>query len=135
MTTKGKLVFKIIWIVLAIALWTIGLVLFLNALNNNGDPLAMYFAWGGLCVIVTLRSFFTNLSSSTKRGRRQGANDYTVTDKGSHYAVENHPIRGAIIGFVAGIIAGLLIGPVLVPIHIIKSLIQIVNLIKDSKAE
>ena len=135
MTTKTKFVFKIIWVVLAVALWTIGLVWFLNALNNNGDAFGMYFAWGGLCAIVTIRHFFTTLNSSTKSGRRRGANDYTVTDNGSHYTVQNHPFKGAVIGFIAGIIAGLVIGPIIVPILVIKSVIQIIRTAKELKAE
>lgn len=132
-STKAKvvssIVFKSIWLVLAIGLWIGGLVAF----NSNEDKLAGWFIWGGLCSICVIWTLLKNAGKSAKKGARDGANDYTITDHGSHYVVENHPLRGAIIGFVGGLIGGVAIGQILVPIFVIKNTIALISSLKMLK--
>ena len=126
---KKQLVSKIIWVVLAVALWVTGLIIF----TTNPDKLVGYLIWGALCAVCTIKSVMSGASKEGRKGRARGANDYTVTDNGSHYTVENHPIRGAILGFIGGLIGGVIAGPIVVPIHTVKNLISIVKMSKQMK--
>ncbi len=126
---KKQLIGKIIWLALAIALWVTGLILF----TNNQDKLVGYLIWGALCAVCTIKSVMSGAADQGRKGRRRGANDYTVTDNGSHYTVQNHPVRGAIFGFIGGLIGGVIAGPIVVPIHSIKNLIAIVRLAKQMR--
>ena len=126
---KKQLISKIIWLVLAIALWVTGLILF----TNNPDKLAGYLIWGALCTICTIKQVMSTAKKGAKDGRRKGANEYSITDNGSHYTVQNHPLRGAIIGFIAGILAGVLMGPILVPIYSITNVLLIIKIAKQMR--
>ena len=120
----GRIVGRLIWIILNVALWVTGLILFIYNINY-GDWLIGYLIWGGLCTICTFKSMWSSARGQGKSGRARGANTYSVTDNGSHYTVQNHPVRGAIIGFLGGLIGGFLVGPVIVPIIMIKNLVTI----------
>ena len=152
--SKGKIIWKlvwqIIWWVFAAALWTVGLILFLQTIKNyegqaDADKWIGYLTgwaiWGGLCAVATLRDSLANVfGQASKQGRKgaiRGANDYTVTDNGSSYTVENHPMRGGILGFIGGLIGGVIgtvvAGPISIPLKLIRKITTIVKTGKQLK--
>ncbi len=125
------IVFNCIWLVVSAILWGGGLSVFL------GDKtFGMWMLWGAMCAIPIIIPVIKLIAGTTKDGRRQGANDYTATDYGSSIHVENHPFRGAVLGFVVGVIVSLIVGPALLIFYFIKTLIKtvtsIVNLAKSA---
>ena len=129
---KKQLISKIIWTAIAVVLWVVGLVIFTNYLKGE-NGLAGYLIWGALCAVCTIKSVMSGAKKEGVKGRRRGANDYTVTDNGSHYTVQNHPLRGAITGFIGGLIGGVIAGPIVVPINTLKNVVAIVNIAKQMK--
>ena len=130
-STKGNLVKTIIWLVLAIVLWSVG---FFNYIDTpEEDKVLAWFLWGAFCVIPMIRIVWRTIRKSTADGARKGANSYTIDlDRGVVY---NHPVRDAIIGFLGGVIGGLAVGPVGLPVLIIVNLITMIKLIKVVKGE
>lgn len=127
---SAKMIFKIIWIVLAITLWTIGCVMFAKA---QQDKFLYWFYWGALCSICIIGTVLKGASKQGRIGRAKGANDYTASVSGNTVTVENHPLRGAIIGFIGGLLGGILAGPIVLIIYMIKNIIELVKLIKTAK--
>ena len=123
---KKQLILKSIFVVIAVSLWVTGLVIFVNYPEEEG--LIGYCIWGALCSVCTIRAILFGAKKEGRKGRARGANDFTVTDNGSYYTVENHPLRGAIFGFIGGLIGGIIAGPIAVPIDIVRNLIDIVKL-------
>ena len=123
---KNKLVLKSIWVVIAIALWVTGLVVFIN--YPEGEGFIGYCIWGALCSVCTIRAILLGAKREGRKGSARGANDFSVTDNGAYYTIRNHPLRGAIFGFVGGFIGGVLGGPIVVPLDIVRNLIDIVKI-------
>ncbi len=147
--SKGKivwnLIWKFIWLFFKIAMWAVGLVAFLNVLNNypDMDPfwrfLLAWVIWGGFCAVAILRDTLAGAFGGGKRGGNdgaaRGANTYTID---SHGTIENHPLSGRILGFIGGFIGGLLggvlVGPIIVPRKMITNIKDIVRYCKQLKA-
>ncbi len=126
---------KIFWVIFCMLLWITGLIIFIINCNSGVEYgwLLGFIIWGAFCSICTIKSLMSSAIAGGKEGRKQGANDFTVTDKGSHYVVQNHPLRGAIIGFIGGLLGGFIIGPIVVPINTIRDIIVIVRISKEAK--
>ena len=128
-SAKSSLVKTIIWLVLAVVLWSAGLFVHLDTAED--ERIISWFVWGALCIIPTIRIIWGVIRKSTKDGARKGANSYTI-DVGRG-VVYNHPVRDAIIGFLGGVIGGLAIGPVGLPVLIVANLVKMFRLIKEVK--
>lgn len=126
---KKQLISKIIWVSIAVVLWVTGLIIF----TSFPEKFTGYLIWGALSAICTIKAVMSGAKKEARKGRVRGANDYTVTDNGSHYTVQNHPLKGAILGFIGGLIGGVLVGPVVVPIYTVKNVIAIVKIAKQMK--
>lgn len=120
-----------IWLLVSVVLFGVGLGVFIYQINNE---LAWYWAWlifGAFCVIPCIRYIWIAVVTQTKKGYIEGANDYTTTVTVSSTSVsartQNHPIRGAIIGFLGGILGGLIAGPVATLFIIITYITKVIK--------
>ena len=125
---KKLLISKCVWTALAIALWVGGLCIFIKNLKID-NWLMGYFIWGTLCAICIIKLVLSLAKNQGKIGRAKGANEYSVTDNGSHYTVQNHPFRGAVIGFITGLLADIVAGPIIVPINVLVNIVVIIKIL------
>ena len=117
---------KTAWLVAGIVLWILGLFMFLDH-----KEFLRWMAWGILCTPFIIPFLISMISDGAKSGRHQGANSYTAKDCGTHIRVENHPLRGALVGGVIGLVIGVLAGPIFYPITAAKKTISLVGNIKS----
>lgn len=125
--TIGKIVFKSIWVLASLFLWIGGLVTFFGE-----KSFGYWMMWGGMSIPMTFFWMVPNvILKSIKDNRREGARSFTVSSDGR--TISNHPFLGAVFGFIAGIFVTLLLGPIAAPFIGIKSIVEIIKLIRDLK--
>ena len=132
-TSVPELVFKSIWLAIALLLYFVGMAIFLQ-----DKTFGMWIAWGFVCAIPTLGDVIRSAVVEGRRGAVKGANTYTATVSSNSVTVQNHPFREALIGILVSIFASLLAGPVVLALKILTIVIQIVffviALVKTKKA-
>ena len=110
------IVFRIVWLVVAVFLWVSGLVYFID-----DTRFMTWFGWGIACAIPLCVQIIKNSISSAREGAHEGSHEYTVTyspDTGN-VDVRDHSASGCLWGFVGGLLGGLLVGPVVLPLYIV----------------
>ena len=108
-------VFRIIWLIIAVGLWVGGLVYFIER-----TEFMSWLTWGVACAIPLCVQIIKNTISSARRGAYEGSHEYTVTyspDTGN-VDVRDHSASGCLWGFVGGLIGGLLVGPLVLPLYV-----------------
>ena len=133
-TSVAGLVFKSVWLVIAVILFITGMLGFLR-----DKSFGMWMAWGFCCLIPMLGNVIRDIIVSGNRGARRGANTYTASVDSTGVTVSNHPFREALIEIVATILASLLLGPIALGFKMLVTVIQIVSfsvtLAKSKKAK
>ncbi len=107
------IIFRVIWVVIATALWILGLIYFIE-----DTRLLTWFAWGVVCAIPLCVQIIKNAIDSAREGAYRGAHEYTVTYYDNHAEVRNNSASGCLWGFVGGLFGGLLVGPVILPLYV-----------------
>lgn len=130
--TKAKaisgIVFYSIWIVVAVALWIVGFVVFQNNSEAEGTFIAWMY-WGAICVVPILIPILRFAFGQGKDGARRGANDYTATVTDTHVTVKNHVFLNAFFGFIIAVIGGVFAGPVMLAGYFIYTLYKLIKCI------
>lgn len=127
-----KIVFKSLWILISLGLWIFGIAIFINAINS-GEYFVGWFGWCMLCTPAVLGSILATMVRGTRIGWRDGANTYSATVDSTSVTVQNHPLRGALIGLVGGLIGGVLVGPITLAIKTIGNIRDLVDWIRYLK--
>ena len=122
----GAMVFRSIWMVIAIILWCAGLAVFQGGMNFG-----YWMIWGFMCSIPMIVEVGKAVIDGTRQGARDGANEYSATIIGNTLYIENHPFRGAVIGFLGSIIGCVLVGPVVLPIYFLAVAFKFITNILD----
>ena len=127
------LVFKSIWLVIALVFFFAGMTMFTGDKTFEG-----WLMWGLFCLFPMLGAVIRDAFVSGKRGARRGANMYTATVDSTSVTVSNHPFREALIEIAGTIIAAVLIGPLTLGVKILFAVIAIIKFVKvliDRKKE
>lgn len=117
-----KLVFRCLWVPVAITMYVVGLLFFIHETTFIG-----WLGWGtfsSLCIIIYLMRLAIGQAIN---GAEDGRNEYTAHIVGDNVYFENHPVRGAICGFFGGLIGGVLVGPVLLPFIFIRHVSDLIQ--------
>ncbi len=118
----GGLVFKSIWLAFALLMYGCGMYVFID-----DTCFGMWMMWGAFCALPQIWTIIRNAYKSTREGAIEGSHQYTVSASSSGVSVDNHPIRGAIIGLIVSIFISLLFGPVVLVFSIVDAIIEIVR--------
>ncbi len=135
--TVAGLVFKCVWLFIALIVFFHGLTMFLS--YGEDEKFSGWLIWGGICCIPIIFEVIKDIFSGLKSGWAQGANDYTATIDSSSVTVENHPFMGAIVGLIGSIFCCVLIGPIFLGFKIIQAIFLIlpfvISLISKKKKQ
>ncbi len=124
--SKAGLVFRIIWLVIAIALFTVGAVVYAHHYNNGGS-VGGWFIWGGFCTIPVIGRVLARISGAARQGEEDGRKDIYATVEGNRIEFHDRSGSGWLIGGIVSIIISLLIGPIHLGYHMIMNLIAIIR--------
>lgn len=122
--------FRILWIILSIILWSLCLVTF--AQNNNFE---YWFIWGLVCTMCMIPSALKFIGFSAKVGYREGMGMYkgdlfTNVYGGIGMSIRDRRYTQAIMSIIAAIIVCLLLGPLFLPMKVVISIIQVIPFVK-----
>ena len=123
-TSMAGFVFKCIWLAIALLMFFAGMAGFLGE-----KSFGMWLFWGFCCAFPMIVQVIRDAINSAKKGAREGANQYTITQTSSTITVQNHPFKQAVISLIVSIFASILMGPIFLGLNIILAIIQIVNYI------
>ena len=123
--SKKGLILKSIWLGIAVIFFAIGLTVFLGAVKSEG--FAAWLIAGAICGVPVIWDMLKLIGKGAMQGWRDGANTYSATVTDTSITVQNHPIRGMIIGILVGIFMTLLIGLVWLAFRIVLTIITIIN--------
>ena len=119
------LIFKSIWLAVALFFFAIGITMFVLYKDTMG-----FGAWlvcGFACLIPRLGVVIKETFSDAKKGARRGANDYTATVDSTGVTVKNHVFSGMITSIIAAIFVSLLFGVIVLGIEIIEAAIDVIR--------
>lgn len=121
-TSIALIVFRIIWIIFAAALWVVGLVGFVNAAEIGN-----WFVWGVICAVPMCVQVIRQALSSARDGAARGSREYTVTAyfDGTAYVSDNSS-SGCLWGFVGGLLGGIVIGPLVLPLYVVGVCVTVI---------
>lgn len=123
--SKKGLILKSIWLGIAVVFFILGLWVFLANKEDRG-----FGAWlgaGAICGVPVIWDMLKLIGGSAMQGLRDGANTYSATVSDTSITVQNHPIRGLILGILVGIFMTLLIGLVWLALRILLTIITIIS--------
>lgn len=125
-----KAVFRAVWILVSILIWSIFLSVFLN-----DKTFGMWMAWGFACTLVMIPTAAKFIWECAKEGYKDGTHSYTGNIFASVYggigiSIRDRRYSQAIVTLVMSIVVFLLIGPVLLPIKIVFSVLELIPLIR-----
>ena len=110
------IVFRIIWLVVAVFLWISGLVYFIE-----DTRFMTWLVWGMACAIPLCVQIIKNSIDSARHGAHEGSHEYTITyspDTGN-VDVRDHSVSGCLWGLLGGLFGGILVGPVVLPLYFV----------------
>ena len=110
------IVFRIIWLVVAVFLWISGLVYFIE-----DKRFMTWLVWGMACAIPLCVQIIKNSIDSARHGAHEGSHEYTITyspDTGN-VDVRDHSVSGCLWGLLGGLFGGILVGPVVLPLYFV----------------
>ena len=119
MNSKTKLltlfIAHCVWLTLALVIWIISLVGYLNATGN--DTTSAWFASGAICLIPMLLPFFRFVINMARSGGNKGANTYDIDISYNRINVSNRRWLYTIIYLVVAVALGILAGLIVLPIY------------------
>lgn len=119
MNDKKKLltvfVLHCVWLVLALVIWILALVGYLNASGN--DSSSAWFSSGAICLIPMLLPFIRFVINMARSGGNKGANTYDIDISYNHINVSNRRWLYTLIYLVIAIALGILAGLIVLPIY------------------
>lgn len=109
-----QFIFNCIWLVLALVIWIIALVMFVN---SEEDGFVSWLASGGLCLIPILLPFFRFLINMIRNGSFKGSQTYDVNYSYGHVTFSNRRFLYGFLYLLLGILLGLFAGLIVLPIY------------------